>query len=51
MHENYNQLHRIVLASKEGNSYYLAPGYSKMIRDKFPEVTAAVRVADGIGSG
>jgi putative ABC transport system permease protein len=51
IHASFDELYRVVTVSKEGNSYYHAPGYAKQVREKFPEISATVRVAEGLGGG
>lgn len=51
-HKNYNQLYRMAITDKTGNTdYYMPPGLAPMLKEKFAGVSAAVRVADGIGGG
>lgn len=51
-HKNYNELYRVALENKTGDvSYYIAPGYAGILKDKFPAIKSAVTVADGIASG
>ena len=51
-HKNYNELYRVAVQSTTGDvSYYVAPGYAGILKDKFPAIKSAVPVADGIGSG
>ncbi|MEP7373251.1 MAG: ABC transporter permease [Chitinophagaceae bacterium] len=51
-HKNYDRLYRAAINNKKnGADYYLPPGYAPIIKEKFPSIEAAVRVADGIGGG
>ena len=51
IHQNFDRLYRAATTSKEGNEYYLPPGYAPILKDKFPAIEASVRVADGIANG
>ncbi|HSF45236.1 MAG TPA: ABC transporter permease, partial [Chitinophagaceae bacterium] len=51
MHTNFNELFRVVTVSKEGNSYYQAPGYAARVKEQFPEISSVVKVAPGLGGG
>jgi putative ABC transport system permease protein len=51
MHANFNELYRVVTVSKEGNSYYQAPGYAARVKEQFPEIRSIVKVAEGLGGG
>lgn len=51
-HKNFKQLFRVGVAYKDGSfSYYTPPGYAGVAMAKFPEIKAAVRVAERIGGG
>lgn len=51
-HKNYADLYRMAVTDKASNtSYYVAPGFAPMFKEKIPGVAATVRVADGIGGG
>ena len=50
-HQNFTRLYRAAITSKEGTDYYLPPGISPILKQKFPSIDATVRIADGIGGG
>ncbi len=50
-HKNFNELYRLVISNKEGESYYVEPGYAPVLKQNFPAIEHAVRVADGLGAG
>ncbi len=49
---NYNNMYRVAVATSDGNHNYLTePGYAPVIKNKFPSIQTAVRVAENIGAG
>lgn len=50
--KNYNELYRINVQYKKGNTeYYLPPGFAPIIKKQVPGIENYVRIADGIGGG
>lgn len=50
--KNYNDLYRVNLQYKEGNTdYYLPPGYGPQLKKNFPSIENIARVADGVAGG
>jgi putative ABC transport system permease protein len=50
--KNYNQLYRVNVQYKEGNTdYNLPPGFAPVIKQKFPVIENYTRIADDIGDG
>lgn len=51
-HKNFDRLVRVGTVSKTGEfGYYIPPGYTPVLLEKFPAIESAVRIADGIGAG
>ncbi len=50
--KNYDELYRVNVQYKEGNTEYsLPPGFAPLIKKQFPDIKDYVRVAEGIGAG
>ncbi|MGL6269686.1 MAG: ABC transporter permease [Chitinophagaceae bacterium] len=50
-HKNYDRLYRAASVTKENTNYYLPPGYSAILKQKFPQIEAATRLTENMGNG
>ena len=50
--KNYSDVYRVNVKEKEGNTFYLiAPGFAPVIKQRFPAIINATRIATDVGGG